>query len=402
MGEHGTSGVGDVAGLVGLRVLHVMESTIGGTRRHLSDVALGLAARGLDVHVVAAAERQAAMRDDLARLAHAGVHVVELPMVRQVSPGRDVRHLVALERLLADLRPDIVHTHSSKAGVLGRLASMATGIGRRVHTPHTFAFLFHAMFGAAQRRLYYELERALSGETERVIAVSRDEARLFAASGVVDPGRVRVVRNGIDPLPWRSARPVSRAELGVGPHATLAVVVGLLNVAKGQDLALEALAMPGLESVELLLVGHGECEAALRRQARELGIERRVHFLGFRTDVPAILAAADLVVLPSRWEGLPYAVLEGLAAGKAVVATPVPGAVEVLEGGAGFLAQEVSSIALSAALREALEAGLDGRAEVAARGATRLAEGYTNEHMLDGLCGVYADLLHTPLEEAHR
>lgn len=377
----------------GPRVLHVMECTIGGTRRHIFDVALGQRRAGLDVHVIASAERQPDFRADLSRLAEAGVGVLELPMVRQVSPARDARHLVALERRLEGLRPDILHTHSSKAGVLGRLASLATGIGRRVHTPHTFAFLFHAMFGPLRRRLFYELERGLSGETERVIAVSRDEARLFADSGVVEPGRVRVVPNGIDPAPWAAARPIDRAQLGLGSERLLVLVVGLLNVAKGQDLALEALTGAGLGDLELALVGHGEREAALRAQAQELGLARRVHFLGFRHDVPALMAAADLVLLPSRWEGLPYVVLEALAASKPVVACPVPGAVELLEGGAGYLAREVSAAALAEALRTALEDGPAGRAAAAAQGRTRLLERYTQEAMVRGLGQVYTELL---------
>ena len=124
-----------------MRVLHVMESTIGGTRRHIVDVTLGQLELGLDVHLVVAAER----------LRAAGASVVVLPMERAIRPATDLRHARFLGRHLREVRPDVVHTHSSKAGVLGRHASLATGIGGRVHTPHTFAFLFGAMFGSAKR-----------------------------------------------------------------------------------------------------------------------------------------------------------------------------------------------------------------------------------------------------------
>ena len=110
------------------RVLHVMESTIGGTRRHLVDVVGGLAERGYPVGVVAA-ERQPDFREDLARLAAAGVHVRELPLSRAIRPGRDLAHGRALLREIEGFRPDVVHTHSSKAGVLGRLASWIAGRG---------------------------------------------------------------------------------------------------------------------------------------------------------------------------------------------------------------------------------------------------------------------------------
>lgn len=381
------------AGAPRLRVLHVMESTIGGTRRHLVDVALGQRALGLDVHVVAAAERQSDFRDDLERLRAAGVGVRELAMVRSISPARDARDLLALEGELRRLRPDVLHTHSSKAGVLGRLASLATGIGRRVHTPHTFAFLFEAMFGPLKRRLFYELERGLSALTERIVAVSGDEAELFARSGVVQPERVRVVPNGIDPGPWLAARALPRAELGLAEGRTAVGVIGLLNAAKGQDLALEALARPELQGCDLVLVGHGELESELREIARSLGLERRVVFLGFRRDVPAIVAGLDVLLVPSRWEGLPYVVLEALAAGRPVVASPVAGARELLADGVGFVAREISPAALAEALGEALSCAGAERAARAERGRARVLESYSVQAMVRGLVAVYDELL---------
>lgn len=377
------------------RVLHVMESTIGGTRRHLVDVALGQRAQGLDVHVVAAAERQSDFRADLERLRAAGVGVQELAMVRAISPAHDARDLLFLERELRRLRPDVLHTHSSKAGVLGRLASLATGIGRRVHTPHTFAFLFAAMFGPLKRRLFFELERGLSGLTERVVAVSGDEAELFVRSGVVEAARVRIVPNGIDPAPWITATPLPRAELGLGEGRTAIGVIGLLNAAKGQDLALEALARPGLEACDLVLVGHGELEQELRERARALGLERRVVWLGFRRDVPRILASLDLLLLPSRWEGLPYVVLEALAAGRPVVASPVAGARELLTEGVGIVAREISADALAEALRVALADTPAKHAARCERGRARVLGHYSAQAMVRGLVDVYEELLGT-------
>ena len=119
-----------------------MECTIGGTRRHLVDVARGQRRAGLDVHVVASTLRDPGFPPELDALEAEGVGVTRLDMVREVSPRLDRAHARALAAHLRELRPDIVHTHSSKAGVLGRHASLRTGVGARVHTPHTFAFLF--------------------------------------------------------------------------------------------------------------------------------------------------------------------------------------------------------------------------------------------------------------------
>jgi glycosyltransferase involved in cell wall biosynthesis len=156
-------------------------------------------------------------------------------------------------------------------------------------------------------------------------------------------------------VPWLAAKPADRGELTSDPHSPVALVVGLLNPAKGQDLLLDALVEPGLERLHVALAGHGELEPALRARATRLGLDARVRFLGFRTDVPRLLAAADFLVLPSRWEGMPYAVLEAMASARCVVATPVDGARDLVEPGVtGELAAQISPRALAAALRAQL------------------------------------------------
>ncbi len=377
-----------------MRVLHVMECTIGGTRRHLVDVCAGQRAAGLDVAVAASALRQPDFEQDLARLAQQGVRVHRVPMVRAIAPWRDLSDLRALTRVLRQERPDVVHTHSSKAGALGRAASLLTGIGARVHTPHTFAFLFDAMFSAPKRALFRRIERSLGRRTDRIVAVSGGEARTMADSGVVDPARIRVVESGIDPAPWLDARPVPRAELCGRPAAPLLAVVGLLNVAKGQDLLLDALASPGLDELQVIVVGHGEDEAALRARCARLGLDARVRFLGFRRDVPGLLAAADALVLPSRWEGMPYAVLEAMASARTVVATPVDGARDLVEHGAtGILARAIAADALADALRAWLALGPGRRAAMGATARERLLAAHTDAAMIAGLARVYAEVV---------
>lgn len=376
-----------------MRVLHVMECTIGGTRRHLVDAVLGQRAAGLDVHVTASNLRQTDFEEDLTRLESAGAVVTRLPMVRAIDPARDAAHLAFLRRGLERARPDVVHTHSSKAGVLGRLASVATDVGARVHTPHTFAFLFEAEFSRPKRALFRAIERGLSGHTRAMIAVSPSEGRTFTASGVVDAERVRVVPNGIDPAPWLRARAVPRSELGVPTGATLAVVVGLLNVAKGQDLAIEALARPDLAHVHLLVVGHGALEPELRELARRVRVAERVHFLGFRRDVPALIAAADFLILPSRWEGMPYAVLEAMASARAVVATPVDGARDLVESeGTGILCASIDAASIAAGVRRVLDLGVDGRARMGEHARERLLARHTAATMVRGLIDVYREV----------
>ena len=370
-----------------------MEATIGGTRRHLVDLAGGQNARGVEVHLAVATTRDPGFHQDLERLEREGVGVRRIPMVRSIRPGLDLRHLAELRRLLRELRPDIVHTHSSKAGVLGRSASIATGIGQRVHTPHTFAFLFAELFGRVQRRVYLSIERGLARRTHRILAVSCSEGESFKRSKVVAPERVRVVANGIDPRPFESARPADLAALGLDPARPVAAVIGLVYAAKGQDLALECLGRPGLEQLQLLIAGPGEIES-LEARAASLGLADRVRILGPRDDVPSLLSACDLLLLPSRWEGMPYVVMEAMAAAKPVVATPVDGARDlIVHGQTGRLAAGIDAGALAEELRRLLALGLDRRRAMGEAGRERVRSGFSVDTMVEGTLAVYRELV---------
>ena len=375
-----------------------MEATIGGTRRHLVDVARGQAARGMRVTVVASDLRDPGFPAELDALEAEGVGVVRLPMVREIAPRKDLAHLRRIKDLLRDVRPDVVHTHSSKAGVLGRRASLSADVGVRVHTPHTFAFLFEALFGRAKRAVFRSIERGLARSTHRMVAVSTGEAETITRSGVVAEDRVRVVCNGIDPGRIEGAEPVDVGRFGLDPSLPIACVIGLVYRAKGQDLAVEALASSELRGLQLLFVGPGD-SSELAARARTLGVHERAVFVGPRDDVPSILAAADFLVLPSRWEGLPYVVLEAMAASRAVVATPVDGATDlVLDDVTGYLAESVSASSIGHAMERALLAGAARRAQLGAAGRERLDSSFTIDAMLDGLDGVYREAI----EEAAR
>ncbi len=375
-----------------MRVLHVMECTIGGTRRHLVDVALGQCALGHKVQVVVSTLRDETFLSDMERMRSEGVEVFVLNMVRGPAPLTDWLHLGRLKSILREFKPDIVHTHSSKAGVLGRQASISTKIGARVHTPHTFSFLFEALFSGPKRWLYRSIERRYAKFTQRFVAVSRNEAETFGRAGFIEPGKVAVVPNGIDPAPFASAI-ASDEDFGFDPTAPLVILVGLVYAAKGQDLALEALACEGLERVQLLCVGPGDT-SALEVQAQALGIAARVRFLGARDDVPALMARADLLLLPSRWEGMPYVVLEAMARGMPVVATPVDGAREVIvPGETGFLSPTVDARGVAEALAAALSKSPEEWVQMGRAGQQRVAEHYSLESMVRGLDAVYAELL---------
>jgi glycosyltransferase involved in cell wall biosynthesis len=369
-----------------------MECTIGGTRRHLGDVSRGLLLRGWDVHLAVSAERTAGFREDMAELARAGAVIHELPMVRAVSPWKDRAHTLELTTLMRELRPDVVHTHSSKAGVLGRRAASAAGCGAVVHTPHTYSFLFGQMFGPVARWVFKSVERRLSALAHRIIAVSEDEAETMRGAGVVSAEQVRVVPNCIEVEPYQRAAPVIPE--GSAAERTHVLVCGLLNSAKGQDLAIAALKGSGCEQIELWLAGDGAEQAALLSLAAAMGVSERVRFLGHRDDVPGLMRAADLLLLPSRWEGMPYVVLEAAAAGLPIVATPVDGAREFLAGELrGWTAEASTEEAIGAALAAAASAGEAERALRSERAGQCVLDHHAVERMMDALEAVYAELL---------
>ena len=382
-------------------VLHIMEATIGGTRRHLVDVTLEQRRRGMPVSAIVSMLRDPGFPADVKRMEAAGVAIHHVPMVRAIRPFADAAHGRAVTRLVSKIRPDVVHTHSSKAGVLGRRASLRAGVGARVHTPHTFAFLFDALFSRAKRTLIRRIERSLSARTHAVVAVSKSEHSTIEGSGVVPTDRLFCAPNGIDPAPFESAEPIPVEDFGLDPERPTAAIVGLVYGAKGQDLAVEALLDRRVEDLQLIVAGPGELDE-LRERCRRLGVEQRVAIVGPRDDVPRVMRSVDFLLLPSRWEGLPYVVLEAMASSRAVVATPVDGARDLVEDGVtGFLANAISAEALADALDRALKVGSSGREALGARGRAKLDADFTVPSMVDALDRVYAQALERK-EAAHK
>lgn len=321
-----------------MRMLHVSQPVDAGVARVVVDLAAEQVGRGWDVWVACPTEGwlAAAARD-------AGASVVPWEATRSPGPSvlREVRSLAATVRRLA---PEVVHLHSSKAGLAGRLA--IRGSLPTVFQPHAWSFL------AAQgqvARASAAWERRACRWTDRVVAVSGSEARRGAEAGVSAP--VVVAPNGVDVEKWAPRdRAAARAELGLDP-GPIALCAGRLAPQKGQDIlaAVWSRVRDQVPGARLLLVGDGPARAALEGSAG-LGVELR----GFSADLAPWYAAADVVVVPSRWEGMALVPLEAMASGRCVVATDVDGMREALGTDAG----EVVPVEDGDALVEALVRGL--------------------------------------------
>jgi glycosyltransferase involved in cell wall biosynthesis len=361
-----------------VKVLHVSQPGGGGVARVVAELAADQAERGYDVVVAGPAA------GDLERwLARERVRFVEWRARRSPGPHAflEARDLI---RIISAERPGLVHLHSSKAGLAGRLA--LRGRLPTLFQPHSWSF--EALRGPL-RAAAAAWERRAASWTDTIVCVSEEERARGWSAGI--RARFRVVPNGVDLDKFAAAGPTeraaARARLGLA-DGPLAVCVARLCRQKGQDLLVRG--WPSVRSrvpeARLVLVGAGPDERDLRRAAGEA-----VELVGPRDDVRDWLAAADVFAAPSRWEGMSIAVLEAMASGRSVVATDVPGIHEALGEAADVVAVETVD-ALADAIAERLAdpelAAEEGRA--ARERAERFHDVRTTH---ERIAEVYADVL---------
>jgi glycosyltransferase involved in cell wall biosynthesis len=312
-----------------------------------------------------------------------GFRVIALPLERRVSPLSHWRAFRALIALFRAEKPDLVHAHMPISGFLARMAAWWAGVPRIAYTCHGFWFNYA---GNPPRQLVGLLMELLAGRvTDVFMTVSDEEAgdarRLWINRRAVS------VRNGRDPAvfcPDPAARARIRAALGVPEDRVVVVAVSRLVRHKGYPEL--AAAMRDVPDAELWVVGErlesdrGDDMAALLRSA---GLDARLRMLGYRTDVAAILAAADIFVLPSHFEGLPMSVIEAMLTGLPVVATDIRGPREqVVHGTTGLIVPARSVAPLAEALRR-LVADAGFRASAGAAGRMRALDLYVEEKVVD-------------------
>ena len=317
-------------------------------------------------------------------LGAAGFAVASLGLDLKRTPAR--RLVAAVRRLLKDARPDLLHTHLYHPNLYGRLAALGLGLPvvAAVHNSYT-RVKFH-------RRVWNFL---LARVTDRVLVGSDQVRRDVRRYDGVPARRLELIPYGI-PL-GELETPLSQAEARerLGVSGFVIGAVGRLEEQKGQQHLLAALPELArqIPDLALLLVGDGRRRPALERQARDLGVEARVRFLGTRRDLAEIYRALDVFVQPSLWEGLPLALLKAMGAGLAVVATRVSGALEVIEDGVnGRLVAPGSAAALAEAIMELYrEPAARRRLGEAAR--RTVAAHYSQEAMLRRLEHLYLEIL---------
>ena len=377
-----------------ISVMHVITRlTLGGSSENTVSTIEALSRRGYDSTLVLGPESEAATVED-AR--HRGCRIVEVaPLGREVHPARDVAAVMALTTLFRRARPTIVHTHTSKAGFVGRLAARLARVPVVIHQPH--GHIFYGYWGRGRVALFVALERLAARWTDTLVALTPREVEEHVERGIGRAMQWAVVPSGVPTARLRAAAPTraaARARLGLPADAFVIAGVGRLVPIKGFDLLVDALPAIAAQvpSARALLIGDGEERAALEARAAALGVGARLSITGAVTDVEGVLAAADVLAAPSRNEGMGRVLVEAMAIGLPVVGTMVGGIPDVIiDGECGRLVAADDAAALAAALAE-LGSDAALRAKLGAAAGPR-AEAFSTDVAAAAMGAIYDGLV---------
>jgi glycosyltransferase involved in cell wall biosynthesis len=352
------------------RICHVTKATgVAGSEKHLLTLLTGLDKAKYQVTLVLLVERDKPLDDYVQRFEERGIQVKRVLIRGDIDPLLVWR----LYRLLREGNHDLVHTHLIHADLYGTLAAKLAGAPIIVSTKHND--------NAFRRHPFYALlDRLASKFADKIIVISDHLKRFFVEIERLDPRKMTRIYYGLD-AGWvegqssKTARPISiQEELGIPPDTPLAGIIARLNPQKGHTYLVTAFAkvVDSLPEARLLIVGDGNLREDLERQTKELRITRRVTFTGWRDDIPRIMAALNLLILPSLWEGFGLVLLEAMVMGKPIVASRVSAIPEiVVDGVTGLLVPPRDPEAMAKAIiallqdKEQAEAmGLTGRERV--------------------------------------
>src|SRR5574341_195998 len=281
-------------------------------------------------------------RNDMTHMAkELGIPTRVVPsLINHINPSMNLRAIADLRRIMIEGKYDIVHTHSSVAGVVGRLAALAAGIPVIIH--HVHGWGLHDGMSAWTRKLYLSLERFCAKFTDRIITVSEPDIQKGLSQGIGTRNQFTLINNGIDLEKFRQdvdAQQV-RSDLGLDPDCKIVGMIGRLDEQKNPlDLIrAAAIVVKSYPKVQFLIVGDGSLRPDCERLISELNLRDKFILLGFRNDVPRILPILTITAMSSLWEGLPLAFLEAMSAGKPIVSNDIDGAGDVVVNGeTGFL-----------------------------------------------------------------
>ncbi len=318
-----------------IKVLEILEATVGGTRRHLVSIVREIDKTQFHVEVAAPTIRETTIADTtfVAEIEATGVPFHAVEMHRSVHPIQDIKSLITLIKLIRNGKYDLVHTHSSKAGFLGRLAAKINRIPA-IYTPNGFYFLDGAN-SQVKNWVYQFLERFAGLITARLIAVSASEGKTAVSHKIVPPANLVTIPNAIytkDFMPDLDVARKMRMQLDIEPETPIVGTIARYIPQKDPLTFIRAakIVLEQCPQTRFVWCGEGEMRHETESLARQLDISHAFHFLGFREDIADIMKMFDIFALSSIFEGLPYTLLEVMSTAVPVVATDVVGSRDIV------------------------------------------------------------------------
>lgn len=355
-----------------LKVVHIITRLdFGGAQANTLYTAANLDKSRFDVTVIAGPGGILDGRAEPGRLVHAA------RLGREIRPCRDLAAVLELRSLLRGLQPDLVHTHSSKAGILGRIAAFLAGVPAVVHTFHGFGF--HPRQHPLKRGFFVLLEKFCARLADVLVFVSRANMATAKEAGIGRERQYRLIRSGVrlSNYPSKADRAAVRAGLGLSPSDTVVLSIGNAKPQKNPGHFIEAAARISgkAPAARFVFVGGGSDLERLKAEAAARGLGGVCLFPGWRDDTADLLAASDIFALTSLWEGLPRSLVEALRTGLPAVCYATDGVADILKDGVnGLLVPQGDLDAFCAALGSLVsDPGLRGRLAAGAA-ATDLAE----------------------------
>ena len=392
-----------------IRVIHVITRLdMGGSAQETLLTVLTLDPQFYKVILIKGSTSESAMtsaelqnvNQQLAAACDRGVEIINLPsLLRRISPWNDFKAFILLWSLMRRYKPHIVHTHTSKAGALGRLAAWLARVPAIIHKPH--GHLFYGHFGPRVSRFFLLVERLLSRITDHVVALTPMEARDHLALKVLTADKISIIHSGVELNRYHitaKKRQQKKEELGISPDSLVVGFVGWLIPIKGVSYLVNAMAevLQRHPNSLLVLVGKddekGEEEIKLREKVESLGLEDRVRFLGWRQDVDEIMGCFDVFVLPSLNEGMGRVLVEAMSAGLPIVASRVGGIPDLVKHGENGLLVPPAN---AGALEQAISDLLSDKAKRKRMGETgkKMCGPYSIEAMVEKIDDLYSRLV---------
>ncbi len=375
----------------------------GGPALHLAHLASGLDPGQFSQITIAG--RTGSGEVDLTNDARSqGMEIITIPSLgRELSLAADTLTIAKLVRIFRQWKPDIVETHTAKAGTVGRLAAMIARVPVRIHVFH--GHVFHGYFSPAKTRFFLEVERALARTTTRIIALGARQRADLLGYGIGTPSRVISVPLGFDLAPFKDdpdRKGTLRAELGIAhlspSEAPVLGIVGRLVPIKAHEVFLDAARMilSEIPGARFVIAGEGERRTELEQIAGSPPLAGRVHFLGWRHDTASVYADLDLVLLTSDNEGMPVTIIESLASAVPVVATAVGGVPDLVRDGTnGLLTSPRDSHAIAQASITLLR-DPERRARMGASGRETVCPEHEVETLVGRMTHLYKSLVPVP------